>query len=108
MCSGVGESKPPRLLRQQCADRKEEANSNNQTPRPCLYSPCNTSKMQKSTERLERSNEESEKEVPRKHIAEDMQNKEASCVYVMLSSDVRISFMSAYLVQIESYDGIMS
>jgi hypothetical protein len=99
MCSGVGKSKPPRLLRQQHANRKEEANSNNQTPSPLSVFPCNTSKMQKSTERLERSNEESEKEVPRKNIAEDMQNKEASCVYVMLSSDVRISFMSAYLVQ---------
>jgi hypothetical protein len=32
--------------------------------------------MKKLAERLERRHEESEKEMPRKHIAENMQNKE--------------------------------
>jgi hypothetical protein len=81
MCSGVGESKSPRMMRQQHANRKEEANSNNQTPSPLSVFPCDTSKMQKLTEKLERSNEESEKEVPRKHIAETCKTKkQAVCM----------------------------
>ena len=55
--------------------------------------------MQKSTERLVRKVEQSEKEMPRKRIAENMQKQRASCMYVVLSSDFRISFISAYLVQ---------
>jgi hypothetical protein len=75
MCTGVGQSKPLQRDGNMRIERKQQTETI-RLHRPCLYIHVTPSKPEKLAGRRERSDKESEKEMPRKHIAENMQNKE--------------------------------